>query len=401
MSEKSESAQPNKKETKITRPAHYSPPWGRSTKIIVIVITLMLVALTAQRFSGLITLIILAIIIAYLLNPIIVFVNQHTKLSRGGVILLVYLLLAVTLVILFTAVGFAAFDQGSSLIGLIPALFNQTATTLETLQNQTEPFLLGPLEIYPVQLPWESITNQILSLVEPAISTSGQFVTQLAAITVRTLGNLFFVFVISIYLVYEFPKLGGYVSRIANQPGYKYDAERMTKEFGRIWSAYLRGQVLLGIIIFLAVWLGLSILGVRNALGLGLLAGLLEFVPNLGPIVSALVAMIVAFLQPENPWGLESWQFALIVLGLMILIQQIENNLLVPRIMGRALDLHPIIVIVGVFMGASLGGILGAILAAPILASIKLLGTYAWRKLFDLPPFPIDDALEEALPPAI
>ncbi|MCA9999884.1 MAG: AI-2E family transporter, partial [Anaerolineales bacterium] len=63
-------------------------------------------------------------------------------------------------------------------------------------------------------------------------------------------------------------------------------------------------------------------------------------------------------------------------------------NFLVPRIVGEALDLHPLLVIVGVFMGASLAGIVGAILAAPVLASIKLIGVYAWRKLFDLHPFP-------------
>ena len=97
--------------------------------------------------------------------------------------------------------------------------------------------------------------------------------------------------------------------------------------------------------------------------------------------------------------GLASWQFALVVLALMIVIQQLENHLLVPRIVGGALDLHPIIVIVGLFMGASLAGILGAILAAPIIASLKLFGNYAWRKLFDLPPFPDDEPPDQAEPP--
>jgi predicted PurR-regulated permease PerM len=81
----------------------------------------------------------------------------------------------------------------------------------------------------------------------------------------------------------------------------------------------------------------------------------------------------------------------LIVLVVMIIIQQVENNVLVPRIVGDALDLHPILVIVGVIVGASVAGILGAILAAPILATIKLVGIYAWRKLFDVDPFLPED----------
>ena len=65
-----------------------------------------------------------------------------------------------------------------------------------------------------------------------------------------------------------------------------------------------------------------------------------------------------------------------------------QNIVLVPRIVGESLELHPLVVIVGVLMGSSLAGILGAILAAPVIATLKLLGIYAWRKMFDQPPFP-------------
>jgi predicted PurR-regulated permease PerM len=78
----------------------------------------------------------------------------------------------------------------------------------------------------------------------------------------------------------------------------------------------------------------------------------------------------------------------------MIIIQQIENNLLVPRIVGGALDLHPLIIIVGVFIGGAMAGLIGAILAAPLLATAKLLGKYAWRKMFDLPPFPAEEKVK-------
>ncbi|MCP5098756.1 MAG: AI-2E family transporter, partial [Chloroflexi bacterium] len=197
----------------------------------------------------------------------------------------------------------------------------------------------------------------------------------------------FFVFVISIYFAIEIPQLGGYVGRLANQPGYRKDAERLMRNFGSIWSAYLRGQVILGLIIFVVVWVGLAILGVQNSLALGILSGLLEFIPVIGPVVGAGAAMIVAFFQPDNYMALSPLAHTGIVFFYMILVQQLENNLLVPRIVGESLDLHPLIVMVGVFMGSSLAGILGAILAAPVVATLKMLGVYAWRKMFDLPPF--------------
>lgn len=383
------------------RPAVVSPPWSRSTKIIVVIGALLLIVLLTYRFQGLIGMITLAAILSYILKPLIDFVNRRTHISRGLVIVLVYLLIAVGIVWLVIVLGVAAFDQAFSLVDLIPNIIEQTTARFDALTTATEPITFGPFEIVPVALPWESIGNQLLGLVEPAVGTSGQVISRVATGTVRILTNLLFIFVISIYLAVEIPRFGGYIGRVANQPGYQRDAERLMKEFGRIWNAYLRGQVLLGLVIFLFVWLGLAALGVRNALVLGVVSGLLEFVPNLGPVIGTLVAMIVAFFQPSNPFGLVSWQYALVVLALMIVIQQLENHLLVPRIVGRALDLHPLIVILGVFMGASLAGILGAVLAAPVLATLKLLGVYAWRKMFDLPPFPEADVVEPSPPKSL
>ncbi len=327
-------------------------------------------------------------VIAFILNPLIVYVNQRTRISRGWVILIIYLLLAVALVWLFVAIGVAGYEQASDFITLVPDLIDQLLDLLQRVGQPSEPIVLfEQFSIDPLELPWDSITNQVLGLVEPTLSTSGQFLGQLAGTTIRLVGNFLFVFVISIYLAVEFPHFGRHLDGVASQAGYSEDAKRLSKKLGQIWDAFLRGQVLLGLIIFVVVWLGLTLIGVRNSLTLGLLSGLLEFIPTLGPVIGTGMAMIVAFFQPSNPWGLESWQFALLVLAFMVIVQQIENNILVPRIVGGALDLHPLLVLIGVLMGASLAGILGAILAAPILASLKLLGIYTWRKLFDLPPF--------------
>ncbi|MFN2178259.1 MAG: AI-2E family transporter [Candidatus Promineifilaceae bacterium] len=382
-----------------------SPLWGRSTKLLVIIIGLVLVALAAWRFQSLIVMTILAAVIAYVLNPLVVFVNERTRISRGWVILAIYLLLAFAFIALFISLGVAAYDQATDFINLVPALIDQVMSLFETINLRSEPIVIyDQIVIEPLSLPWESITNQLLGLIQPTLSTSGGFVGQLASTTVRTLGNFIFVFVISVYLIFEAPNIGSYLQELAAQPGYETDMERMAKEFSRIWSAYLRGQVILGVVIFFVVWLGLSVIGVRNALTLGLIAGLLEFVPTVGPIISTVIAMSVALFQPVNPWGLAGWQFAIIVLVFMIVVQQLENNFLVPRIVGSALDLHPLIVIIGVFMGASVAGILGAILAAPLLASMKLIAVYAWRKLFDQPPFPEYDPIlqpETAEPPDV
>jgi len=375
-----------------------SPLWSRTTKTIVVVTVLLLAGLLVMRFRTLLVMVTMAAILAYLLDPLISFIDRRTSIKRGIIIAVVYVLLAAALVGGFFALGVASYQQALNLIAEVPGLVENLAQTIATLVNRTEPVAIGPLSFDPSTIAWDRLPEQLLGMVEPLVTQSGGFLSRFATSTVRTVFNLFFIFVLSIYLASDLPRFGGYVKSFAQRPGYREDAEQLLPRLRHVWSAYLRGQIVLSLVIFLTVWIGLTLLGVQNSLALGLLAGLLEFLPNLGPVVSAIVTVLVAFFQPGNYLGLASWQYALVVLALMAIIQQLENHLLVPRIVGGALDLHPIIVIVGLFIGASLAGILGAILAAPLIASIKVLSQYAWRKLFDLPPFPVDEPFEDPPP---
>ena len=382
-------------------PINPSPPWNRTTKVIVVVFGLLLVLWLIARFRTLIGMLVVAAILGYLLEPVINFIDQRTTLRRGLIITIVYVTLATVVLGGFFALGVASYQQIGSLIQLLPGLIEDVGDSISLLVNRTEPLQFGPITIDPILIPWDRLTDQLLGMLDPVLSQSTSFVSRFATSTARTVFNVVFVFIISVYMAIDLPNFGDYIKSVAQQPGYREDAEHLLPELSRIWRAYLRGQIILGLVIFVVVWLGLTILGVENSLALGLLAGILEFVPTVGPIVSAAVAILVALFQPSNYMGLEPWQYALVVLGLMVIIQQVENNFLVPRIVGGALDLHPILVIVGVFMGASLAGVLGAILAAPIVASLKLFTQYAWRKLFDLQPFPDEDPPAELSPPAL
>lgn len=374
-------------------PGHESPPWNRTTKTVVVLAGIVLAIFVTYRFQSLIGQVVAAAMLAYVLNPLIKILDERTPLSRSASILLAYLAVAALFIWAVVALGVAAYQQIINLIEEAPNIITNAIDWLDRLSQQ--PITLGPFSLEPATIDLTALRDQLLGLIQPALSQGGRVLGSVATSTVSFVGSTFFVFVVSIYLAIELPKLGGYVGRFAHQPGYRQDAERILREFGRIWSAYLRGQIILGLIIGMIVWLTMLALGVRNAFAIGVIAGLLEFVPNLGPIISTVIAVIVALFQQTNYLGLEPGYYALAVVIAMIIIQQLENNFLVPRIVGEALDLHPILVIVGVFMGASLAGIVGAILAAPVLASIKLLGVYAWRKLFDLHPFPEPEETDE------
>lgn len=125
-------------------------------------------------------------------------------------------------------------------------------------------------------------------------------------------------------------------------------------------GAWVRGELILMVIIGVATYIGLTILGVEFALPLAVIAGLLEIVPIIGPVVSAIPAVLVAFVQSPI--------LAVGVVALYILIQQLENNLIVPKLMEKAVGLSPLLIIFALLVGGSLFGLLGAIIAVPAAA---------------------------------
>jgi len=137
------------------------------------------------------------------------------------------------------------------------------------------------------------------------------------------------------------------------------------------------------------------VVGLRNALILGILAGVLEIIPNLGPALSSVPAILIALLQGSTRLEMSNLWFALLVAGLYIFIQQVENNYLVPRIIGRSVNLPPVVVLLGVVAGASLAGILGIFLAAPTMATVRVLARYAYNKVLDVEVEAVRPTVEE------
>ena len=394
-----------------------SPPWNTTTKAIVAVSALALFCLLIWVFRGLLQQVVLAALLAYLLHPLISLIDRRTPVNRVTVVLAVYLTLAVLVVATFSLVGVTTFQQALDLSRRLPDWFEDALAQLQILREQLPESLTVAGISLPVagllpELPgWDELFSQVFSLLQPILGRGGSLAASVVTGTVAVLGQILLIFIISIYVAVDIPRIGSMIANIAHKPGFRRDAERLTSQVSQVWAAYMRGQALLALIIFIVVSVVLGALGVDNALGLGLLSGAMEFLPVIGPLAGAGAAILVAFFQGDPSFGLTPLQFALAVAVAMIVIQQIENTLLVPRIVGKALNLHPLLVMVSVIMGASLAGLLGAILAAPVVASLRILGEYAWHKMLDLPPFPdeevvhkeeankIDDPNEGSTPP--
>ena len=367
-----------------------SPHWTVATKSIIAAAVLVLFGLLVWQFRNLIQPIVIAVLIAYLVNPLVAQATQRLKLSRGAAVLLVYALFLVAIIAVFTAIGFVSVEQGQRLVEVAPGLLTKSSVWLRAnlaaiRATQAGQILPGTFSLEQFDL--GALVSQLLSYAQPALSGGGSLAAQLASATLGAISTTFLILFVSIYLSKDAPLFSRMIGDVAQAPGYRADAERLSRDFMRIWDAYLRGQIILAVIMFFLVSLVLSVMGLNYSLALGALSGLMEFLPVIGPLIATVAAALVAIFQDGNWLGLSSLWYTVAIIAIMFALQQIEAALLVPRFVGEALDLHPVTVIVVVVMGTSLAGILGAVLAAPVAASIKLFGGYAWRKMFDLPPF--------------
>ena len=161
---------------------------------------------------------------------------------------------------------------------------------------------------------------------------------------------------------------------------WRFDTWAVLRMVRRVFGQWVRAQLILGFTVGVFTFIGLTILSVtidpifgRYAILLSVIAGILELVPIIGPIVSAVPAVLLAATA-----GIEPVIAALI---LYTLVQQVENNLLVPKIQGDAIELHPAAVIFAIIIGGALAGLLGAILALPIAAALRDVSRYLFRRL--------------------
>lgn len=169
---------------------------------------------------------------------------------------------------------------------------------------------------------------------------------------------------ISFYLLLSYDRAKGSVANLFTTKN-REKAMNVIEQINDKLGAWLQGQFLLSLSIALLTWITLMTLGMPFALPLAVLAGLFEIVPTIGPIISAVPAVVVALTISPN--------MAFIIMAAYIVIQMIENHLLVPRIMQRAVGLNPVVVIIGVIVGDRPLGIPGALLSVPFISLIVLL----------------------------
>ncbi len=378
-----------------------SPAWSPRTRRTVALIALLVVGVFAWRLGDMWPPIIIALVLAYLLSPIVglaerwlPFGNRRARRMIGTVLGFVTAILAIVIVLLIIVPAIGA--QLRQFGDVLPALYNQIERLVNDLLAMS--ITIGGQTIRLQEIFGGSVdVERAFTLAERDLATFmrsllGPLATPvLGAVGTALSGIISAIFVLTMvfYLMRDGPRFIEEILRIVPAP-YRDDVQYLLHRLGQIWNAYLRGQLLLCLTMGVVVFMAATILGLRNPVVLGLLSGVLEFIPNLGPALALIPAALFALFFPSQTIpGLEGVFFMLVVIVVWTGLQNLEAIFLVPRIMGNSLDLHPFIVIVAVIGGATLAGALGVILAAPVVASLRLLGGYLYLKLMQPEPGPL------------
>jgi predicted PurR-regulated permease PerM len=359
--------------------------WDSSFRYIVMVILLFMLAAILWYIRDIFQPLVTAGLIAYLFSPLINLVTRVTKLKRKTAATTVFFVVLAVLVSLLVTVVPSLLDDAQNFASELNLSLNQYQETL------SKPFIWSGIPVY-----FGGIIQAIRTTMSDTIIPRPEQALQILQTTSR--GFLWFLVIIvtTYHLMTEWDKLREWLIGLAPDL-YQKDIRRLYLEIKGVWMNYLAGQVRLMLIlavIYAAAW---SVIGLPGAILIGFMAGFLNLVPEIGPGIAAVFAMLVAWLEGSNFLPISNGWFAMLTVGIYLVLNNFKTIYLQPRILGKSVLLHEGVVFVAIIAAIVLQGMLGVLIVVPVLASGMILGRYIRRRLLGLNPFE-DSAQQETQP---
>jgi predicted PurR-regulated permease PerM len=320
-----------------------------------------------SHVTGIFLPIIVAIVLSFILNPLVNIIARMPlgkglrRISRGLAVIIAILLFALTLPAIMTFIFMPFVAEFNRFIANLPELIQRIQHITGLLEQRAS----------NLELPGgaQALIDQVLSSAASYAVALGRRVVNATVGFASQVVELVVVPVLTYYFLKDWPVLKtAFIEALP--PASRSKAITIVEEMARVVSGYLRGQALISILIGFIVFMGMYLLDVDYPLVLGLLATLTETIPIIGPIIGAAPAVFLAYLAAPG--------LAAKVVIFFIIIHQLENHIIVPKIMGHTIDLHPVTVIISLLIGGQLLGIVGMMLAVPVVALLKVLFKQLW-----------------------
>lgn len=372
--------------------------WSDYTRRVIGLLVLAAVLFVVWAARGVLTPLVIALVLAFLIEPLVDGLNRRLKVPRFLAAVVVLLVLLALFLLAIAVLGPVLVDQFSQVSFNLEDAVNGL---LEWLRSSSDSFrdfsVLGYrmdlstyVDSFQARLDPEGLVGflpsgqQLFGSLDNILSTTAGTLAGFASTLGHLLLTLFLTLIYSLYLVNDGPRLAKAVRGLIPQE-HESELDELRSSIGRVWRAYFRGQLLMVTIFGALVGVSLWALGLPSALIVGIMAGVMDLVPTLGALVAGGLAVLMALVQGSEHLALGNGLFALVVLVVYLGLQQVEASVLQPRIMGRSVELPGIVIIVGIMAGATVAGILGAYLAVPIMATARLVFLYVHAKLTEVP----------------
>lgn len=360
--------------------------WSISTRYIVALILIFAFAALLIYAHEAAKALIIAAFVAYLISPAVTYLMAKTRVSRTAAVNIVYFSALVFLVGMPAALTPIFFDEIKIVAQDLLDLSTELSRTL------SRPVHFGGMVFHFEQL------GESLSHVQDAVLTPlpEEALALLETTSVNVLWSL--VIIVSVHLfMSEWPRIRQWMIELAPAE-YHEDMHQLYARLREVWMAYLRGQIVLMVVVGVVFTIAWMIMGIPGALVLGVLAGFFTLIPDVGPFLAVSVAFAVALLEGSSWIPLSNfWVAGIVVLVYLVLIN-LKNFLLRPYIMGRSLHMNEGLIFIAIMIATILEGIMGALLVVPLLASVIVVFKYLHRCILGLPPFEVDDTHQFAVP---
>lgn len=323
-----------------------------------------------------------AAIIAYVFSPLVNFLEQRTRLRRVWVVVFLYLVGLAVMIWAATVLIPLVINQLSGLLGEVRGIVTGLSDRLEFLGQD---LAAKPISMYGFNLDPQMLFDQAARGLQNLLGYLTTHAIPVMFNVLEVLGQFILCLIVTFYLLRSSHSLRTSVPRLIPRP-YRSEVLALVRDIDRVLGAYIRGQLLLIGIMALVTFIALSILRVRYALTIALISGVLEVIPLFGPLMAGGIAASVALFQTSTPFGWSNPTLALAVVVAYTVLRQIEDQLVVPNLVGPLVDLHPLLVLFALFAGGKLAGFTGLIIAVPAAAALKIIAIYLYEKIWDEQP---------------
>lgn len=337
----------------------------RRTKILILAGAALLIGLFLLRIRGALTPFYLAIAIAYLGYPFVTLLESK-QVPRSLAILLLYGIFAVVVIFVFYAFLPSLNREIEQLVERLPEQTRRLESLSSSIfRNMRREWLPGSLQ---------EVINLAIRRLEGLLEGAATRVADLVVGFLSQMVNLILAPFLAYYILKDRDQLGK--AAVAWLPtGARKDVIELAHRVNKVVGRFIRGQLIVSTTVGILVACGLSLLGMRYALFLGLIAGVFDIIPYFGPILGAIPAVVLALMRSPLT--------ALWVLLLFVVIQQLEGNVLSPKIVGEQVGLHPLAVIFSILVGGELLGVPGMLIAVPTAATVKVTASFIGEKLLE------------------